>query len=178
MGSALRCGISIGAISVVNLPAFGRRRRLVVALRGELVLRRAGDVVLAGDQLGGVAHVEVLVDIPQAVGDHHVDELVVAKAHPLARVAQEIGRVGHRLHSARDVRGAVAGADGLRGERDRLEAGAADLVDRERGDRRIEAGLERRLARRVLPDSRLQHVAQDDLVDLIGLDTGALRSRP
>ena len=67
----------------------------------------------------------------------------------------------------------VAGRDALRREHDRLEAGAAHLVDRQRGDVLAEAALERRLPGRVLAVARLDDVAHDALVDGGGIDPGA-----
>jgi hypothetical protein len=65
-----------------------------------------------------------------------------------------------------DVR--IAGADRLRGERDRLQARAAQHVDRRRRHRLRDAGRERGLPRRVLAQAGLQHAAQQDLVDRVG----------
>jgi hypothetical protein len=60
--------------------------------------------------------------------DRHVAVLV-----PLALADQQVRRVGHRLHAAGHDDLDLAGADELVGQRDRVEAGQAHLVDRERG---------------------------------------------
>ena len=83
------------------------------------------------------------------------------------------GRVAHRLHAARDGDVDVAGRDPLRRQHHGLQPGAADLVDRHRGDVFGEAAVERRLARRVLPFAGGDDVAHDALVDDAGIDAGA-----
>ena len=60
--------------------ALQRRAVLAVALHRELVLVLTADIVLPAHQLGGAAHVEVVVDVPEAVLDHAVNEAAVAKA--------------------------------------------------------------------------------------------------
>ena len=66
-----------------------------------------------------------------------------------------------------DIR--IAVADGLGGQHHRLQAGAAHLVDGHRRHGLRQAGLDDGLARRVLPGARLQHLAEDDLADLLAL---------
>ena len=48
-----------------------------------------------------------------------------------------------------------------------LEARAADAVDRRGAGAVVEAGLQRRLARRRLADAGLEHLAHEHLVDLV-----------
>ena len=90
---------------------------------------------------------------------------LIAELHAVAHAVDVVRRVGHRLLSAGDDDLRVARLDRLRGEHHGLESGAADLVDRERGDGRGDAGLERGLARRRLADAALDDVAHDDFVD-------------
>ena len=79
-----------------------RRDRLAMRVHGKLVLLFARDAVLLGDVLAGDAHVVVVVDVPQAVVHHGVDDLRIAEAISLARLRQKIRRVGHGLHAAGD----------------------------------------------------------------------------
>ena len=65
----------------------------------------------------------------------------------------------------------VAGPNRLGREHDRLQAGAAHLVDGVGRDGVGQPGLERRLPRRVLADAGLQDVAHDDFVDLAAAST-------
>src|SRR6185312_12406825 len=67
----------------------------------------------------------------------------------------------------------VARLDRLRGEHHGLEARAADLVDRERGDGGGDPALDQGLARRRLADTALDHVAHDHFFDGLRIDAGA-----
>ena len=151
---------------------------LVLALDRELVLLLARDRVFLGHVLGGDAHVVLVVDVPQAVDDHRVDQLRVAHAKAVARAVQHVRRRAHVLLAARDHDVRVAAGDGLRAQHRRLEAGAADLVDGHRRDHVGQAGPDRRLARRVLPDAGREHLAHDDFGDLVGRDARALQHLP
>jgi hypothetical protein len=84
------------------------------------------------------------------------------------------GAQAHVLLAAGDHDLAVAVAHGLRSQHHGLQARAADLVDGHRRHGLGQAGLDDRLARRVLADAGLQHLAQDDLADLVALEPGAL----
>ena len=145
-------------------PAPGRISRT----ERQWILHRARDAVLLGDLLAGDAHVEVVVDVPQAVPDHRVDQLAVAEAHARARFRQQVRRVAHALHAAGDDHFGIARADRLGREHHALEARAADLVDREGADAVGNPGLARRLTSGVLAEPRLQHVAHDHLLDGVG----------
>jgi len=99
---------------------FGRLGGAPVGLRGVLVLRLPRDGQLLGDDLAGVAHVEVVVRVPQAVVHHHVHELAVPQTESVPRSRDVVRRVRHGLHAARDHHLLVAQADRLRGEHRRL----------------------------------------------------------
>jgi hypothetical protein len=134
---------------------------LHLALIGELVLVLARHLVLLRDDLGGRAHVVVVVVLPEAVVDHAVHHLLVAHLEAFARAEQVVGRAAHVLHAAGHDALGVAGLDGLRGQHHRLEPRAADLVDGQRAHRVGNAAIDQRLPRRGLPHARLQHVAHD-----------------
>jgi hypothetical protein len=70
----------------------GVLRRGGLGLRGvgQRVLLLARDAVLPGHVLGGDAHVVLVVDVPQPVLDHRVDQLPVAHALAVARVGQHV----------------------------------------------------------------------------------------
>src|SRR5204863_3853886 len=53
---------------------------LAMGVDGELVLLFAGDAVFLGDVLAGQAHMVVVVNIPEAVMDHGIDQLSVAQS--------------------------------------------------------------------------------------------------
>ena len=101
-----------------------------------------------------------------AVVDHDVLHLPVA--HPLA-VTRALHYVRRRRHvllpSGNDQRG-IAALDGLRGQHDRLEAAAADLVDCHRGHLVRQPRMYCGLPRRILPEARGQNVAHDHFIHL------------
>ena len=71
----------------------------------------------------------------------------------------------------------IAALNGLRGEHDRLQPRPADRVDGHRRDGIRDAGLDQRLARRILPAARGQHLTEDDFRYLFGLDAGLREQR-
>jgi hypothetical protein len=138
-------------ISSLNLPASCAGRGLLLRSQGERVLLLARDAVLLGDVLRGDAHVVLVVDVPQAVDDHRVDQLPVAHALAVARVRQHVRRHAHALLAPGDHDLRVAVADGLRREHHGLEARAAHLVDGHRRHRVRQAALDDGLARGFWP---------------------------
>ena len=84
---------------------------------------------------------------------------------PARRCAQCV-RQRHALLAAGDDDRVVAERDVLGAERHRAQARAADLVDAPGGALLRQAGVDVRLARRVLPLARGQHLAEDRLGDL------------
>ena len=146
-----------------------------MARGGELVLLLAGQVVAAVGLLGELAHRDLVEGVGQAVVGHRVDQLGVAVLRAGARVGQQVRRLGHRLHAAGDDDLELAGADQLVGQRDRVEAGQADLVQRERGHRHRDAAGDRGRAGRVLAGAGLDDLAHDHVVDLVAGDAGPLQ---
>ncbi len=150
----------------------------LVALGRDVVLHVARDAAdLAGVALGAGAHVHGVERAPETVVDHRVEQLAVAHAVALARLLQEVGRLGHRLHAAGDDDLGVAGLDHLVGEVDRVDAREAHLVDRHRRHRHRDPALHRRLARRHLAGARLQHLTEEHVVDLVAADRRPARAR-
>ena len=120
---------------VLEAAGFLRGGGLLLRGQRERVLLLARDAVLLGHVLGRDAHVVLVVHVPQAVGDHRVDQLPVAHALAVARVVQHVRRQAHALLAAGDHDLAVAVADRLRGQHHGLQARAAHLVDRQRRHR-------------------------------------------
>ena len=104
--------------------------------------------------------------------------MVIGRVMPDARAAamllQEIGRVGHALHAARDH--GIDGADGNRlcAHDHRLHARAANLVDGGGLDGLGQPGLDPGLAGGGLSKTGGQHAAHIDAVHILTLHTGAL----
>ena len=107
----------------------GRLASAPVALGGEGVLLFAAEPVLGGADLGAVAHVQVVVDVPQAVEDHRVEELAVAEAQPVAGARQQVGRLAHALHAAGGDHLEVAAAQVVGAIHHRPHPRAAHLVE-------------------------------------------------
>jgi hypothetical protein len=99
----------------------------------------------------------------------------VAHARPETALGQQIGRVAHRLHAARDQQLRLAEGDVLGGGGDRVGARQADLVDRQRRDGHRDAGTRRRLPRGDLALPGLEHVAHDHVLDRVGRDARPLQ---
>jgi hypothetical protein len=149
-----------------------------VARQREGILVLAADRVADGDALRVGAHVAILDGAPQAVVDRRVDELPIAEPESEPRAGEQERGLVHRFHAARHDDVGVAGPDLGCGEHDRLEARAADAVDRRRARPVREAATERSLTGGGLADARLQHLAHQDLVDRGSLgQAGALDGR-
>jgi hypothetical protein len=125
-----------------------------VALAGEGILVLASEAVLLSHEVAAVAHVHVVVGIPQAVVDHGVDDLAAAHAIATAGVRQRVGGVGHGLHAAGDDHIGVVQQDLAAREHHGLQPGAAHLVDGDGARRHRQPGLDPALARRRLADAR------------------------
>ena len=142
---------------------------------------REGVLLLAGQVVGG--HVALLGQhahrlgrrlVPQGVVGHRVDECGVAVLEALAGLRQQVRRLGHRLHAAGDDDLDLARADQLVGQRDRVDAREADLVDGDARDVHRDAARDRGGARRVLPGAGQDDLAHDHVVDLVAGDAGLL----
>lgn len=157
---------------VAEAPALDGGDGLLLRSGGEGVLLLAGQAVLLRQVLGGDAHVVVVEGVPQAVLDHAVDQLRMAHAQAGAGAGHDVGRQAHVLLAAGDDHLGVAAADRLGAQVQGLEAGAADLVQGHGRHADRQAGLDRRLARRVLPGTGGEHLAEDHFVDLAGIETG------
>ena len=85
---------------VGEMPSVVRRGRALMAREREPVLLFAREAQFDGDFAPLRRHRHRKILIPQSVVDHRVDQRAVAEAIAEARVAQQIRRVRHRLHSA------------------------------------------------------------------------------
>src|SRR4029079_8393551 len=115
--------------------------------------------------------------VRKPVVDHRVECLRVA--HPVAEAGllEQVGRARHRRHPAADADLEVAGADRLVEDADAADAARADLVDGLRRNLLRDAALYLRLAARDLALARLEHLAEDDVLDLLALYLCALERR-
>jgi len=100
----------------------------------KVILGLARDVAFACAQFRRVAHVEIVVHIPEAVLDHGIGQLAVPQPVTGARLVQQIRRIAHALHAPGHHDIGIADHDRLRRQHHRLQAGAAHLVDGHAGD--------------------------------------------
>jgi hypothetical protein len=115
-----------------------------------------------------------VVHVPQAVVDHAVDGVEAAHLDAAAQAADQVRRVGHRLHAAGDAIRHLADRDGARGGEDGLEARAAHLVDGDARHALGQAGAEGGLAGRGLALTGGQDAAHVDPRPRPGSTLGAL----
>src|SRR6266571_1715075 len=146
---------------------------LLVTFDGEAILLLPRDAVFFGDQFTGHAHMKIFVRVPKAIVNHRVDQLTIADAIPGARLRQKIWAVRHGLHAAGHHNFRFAELHGLRRERHRFQSRAADFVDGHGRNARLAAAFERRLARGILAEARLNDVAENGFVHLFGFEPGA-----
>ena len=117
---------------VVEEPVLPRLGGELVAAGGEGVLLLAGEWRSRRRCAASVSEpIAWLVKrVVEAVVGHAVLQGHVAVLEAVAALGQQVRGVGHRLLAAGDDDVELAGADELVGERDRVEAREADLVDR------------------------------------------------
>ena len=137
---------------------------------GETVLLGPRKAVALGAGLAEHAHHLLVVRALQAVGEHVVQHLAVPHAHSTARLRQQIGRIGHRFHAAGDHDFGRSHPDRVAAEHDRLQAGAADLVDGHAADRHGHTRPDRGLARRSLALAGGEHAPHDHFARLGRVD--------
>ncbi len=150
---------------------------VAVRLDGVLVLLLAGNVVLLDGVLAAVAHVELLVDIGEAVFDQTVLHLGVAKGGESAGAVDVVRNAGHVLHATGNLGLGKAHLDVLGGEDDSLEAGGADLVDGDGFGGLGQTSKDGGLTGGGLADVAAQDVAHVDIGNLVGGDLGLFQSR-
>jgi len=86
-------------------------------------------------------------------------------------------RPRHRFHSACHHDVELASPDQLGGKRDGIQAGQADLVDPERGNRHRDASGDGCLTRWDLTLARLQYLAHDHVLDSLAGHARTLQRR-
>ena len=98
---------------------------------------------------------------------------MVAEAISPARAFEVIGKAGHGFGASGEDAVEVSRGNFLKGERDRLDAGGAGLVDGVGGDLLRDGAADGDLAGRVGTASGLAGVAEDGFFDLRGRDLSA-----
>lgn len=129
--------------------------------------------MLGGACLSGKTHVLALVCVGETVLQDTINELLVAELGAVAHVGEVVGHVGHALGTASNDNVGIAADDGLGSEGDSLDGGGADLVDGGSDSGLRETGVDGALSGGVLAKVGLEDVAEEDLLDLLRLDTSA-----
>ena len=159
---------------VVEQPVLGGPGGPLVGLGGQLVLRLAGQAGGGGVLLGAGAHGHLVEGAEEAVVHHRVDDLLVADAVAGPGPGEEVGRLGHGLHAAGHHDVGLAGLDHLVGQVDGVDAREAHLVDGAGGHGHRDAAVDGRLAGGDLAGAGLEHLAHEDVVDLLTGEAGPL----
>nr|AAG30261.1 unknown [Ectothiorhodospira shaposhnikovii] len=149
----------------------------LLGLGGKGVLLIPANPELAGDVLGGGAHVIIIEGTPQAILDHGIHHLPVAHLGSLTGARQDMGRGTHVFLASGDHHVGIAAQDRLPGQMNRLETTAADLIDGHGRGRIRDTGLHGGLTGGILAHAGLQHLPEDDLVHLLGGQAGASQQR-
>ncbi len=136
-----------------------------------------GELVVAHANFGGVSHMEVIVDVPQAVFDHRVHDFAVAHAQTFAQFRHEIRCMGHGFHAPSERGSDFSGSDCGIGEHDGLEAGSTDLAHGGARSVSIDTGTQSGLASGGLTHARCEHTAHKHLVDFRGSKPRSFESR-
>ena len=165
-------------ISSASRPASWAAAARCVRARRPRVLGLAGDPELARDARRLHDHVVAVERRGEPVEDHVVEHLAVAEPVAEAGLRQQVRRVGHRLHPARDDDVVLPGADHQVGELDRPDRRGAHLVDRVGRHLLRDPGADRRLAGGRLAGAGLEHLAHDDVADLGRVDARPLEPGP
>ena len=147
----------------------GRLGGQLVRADGEAVQVGAGDLELVADLARLVDHLLLGEGVGQPVVGHRVDRLDVAHAEAEAG-ARAAGRAPGDIDSMPPLTATSTSPARIAwsSEPDRAHAGGADLVDRLRGDLLGDPALDLRLARGDLALAGLEHLAEDDRLDLLG----------
>ena len=139
---------------------------------GKGVLLFTADAILLDNVLGSDTHVVIVESIPQAIVHHGVDHAPVTHALAVAAVGQHVGGLAHAFLAAGNHHFSVATLDALHGHMNCLQAGATHLVDGDGRYRTGQAGVDGRLAGRVLPATGGENLAENDLTHLLAGDAG------
>jgi hypothetical protein len=121
------------------------------------------------------------VDLVERIGeatDNRVDQRCVAHPGAPTSVLHPVGASAHRLRTARQDDFRIAALNRLGGRDDRLNTAATQAVDRERRRLLGDAGPDANDARHIhVLGGGVDDVAKHHLLDLIGLQSGALDRR-
>lgn len=170
-GLASETGQLNGGNLVLELAGGVSSLGLLVRANGKLVLLLSRDGVGLSTDLGGNTHGLAIVGVKQTVSLDTVNERTVAVLVGDTGL-HVVGHVGHGLGTAGNNNVGRAGHDGLGTLDDGLHAGGAYLVDGG-GDNGVgQTGLESDLSSGGLANAGREHVTEDDLVNLLGLEVG------
>ena len=123
---------------------------LLLGRGSKLVLFFTADAILFHDVFRGDAHVVVIESVPKAIGNHGVHHVPVTHALTVAAVGQHVGSLAHAFLATGNHQLGITAANGLDRHMHRLQSRATYLVDRHCRYRCGDAGVDGRLACRIL----------------------------
>mmetsp|Transcript_13544 Transcript_13544/g.23753 ORF Transcript_13544/g.23753 Transcript_13544/m.23753 type:complete len:431 (-) Transcript_13544:20-1312(-) len=160
-------------IELTGLPS---SRSTLITGDGESVLVLTGDAVLGGAGLAAVAHVLVVVDVPEAVVDQAIDDGVVSESVAVAGTRQIVRNVGHRLHTTRNGHITVARGNAQCRKHHSLHATGTHLVDGGGLGAQLQPSVDDGLASRGLAHTSRHNIAHKHLLKVLLVDARSLDS--
>ena len=152
-----------------------RRQGTIEAARGEFVRLAPGDLVAAGELLGGAAHGAVGRRVEQRF-PQKILELHLAEAEAAAMGVRRHRVAAHAFGADAQCHAGAAMGDRVGALHQHLDPGAADALDHVRRHLDRHAGIEADMARQhVGVEAGLGHVAGDHGADVVGRHAGAVQ---
>src|SRR5690349_24767291 len=161
---------------IFEFPRFDRGRRFAMRVDGKLVLLASADPIFVSYNFPGAAHVVIFKRTPKSIVDHRIDQLTISESITFARSCQQVRRVAHRLHAARDDDLSVAELHSLRRHHHRFQTRATHLVHSHCGNCRRYSSLQCRLPRGILSQACLNHTSHDHFINVFRLHARALHA--
>ncbi|MPM70196.1 hypothetical protein SDC9_117149 [bioreactor metagenome] len=116
-------------------------------------------------------------NIGQSIMGYRIAGGAVTQACALTQRRQNIGRTAHGFGPAGQNGGGFSGAYRAECQIDRFQTRTANLVDGVCRRRHRHAAADGDLARRILAETGLQHIADDHFIHACGTQAGTLQSR-
>ena len=144
-----------------------RHRKIILSLAAKAMCLRA---IFSK----GAHQAASIVSVFEAIEEHVIEHPTVAHAIPAACPVQQIRRVGHALHAARDDHLGTAGQQLIMCQNGCLHARAAHFVQRGAARALVQPGPQSGLTRRCLAQAGRQHAAKQHFINAARRNARAL----